>query len=250
MPTEKAHPWYCSPQLWGISNWWGLLLGQARKWVTVTCHHSSFYDPFLSQFHNNSHLLSLPFLLLFFLWHIYGRRQDNKTCIWTQQTTGTSTLVRLWSWVGVPSHLLPVLFLDMLSVDHLCAMIQLPHKVIWGNPAHIGVPLQPNQWFHHHLNQCWRTLDQLISAAQWPCGCNKHRTRIWVKTLHLIIPCHRSSFYDPSFHNSIMVLTHSPYPFSPYSSYNTHIWERMKQQDMYLDLTDYKELYTVRASPP
>ena len=39
------------------------------------------------------------------------------------------------------------------------------------------------------------------------------------------------------------ILTYSLYPSSYYSSYNTHLWEGRRQQDVYLSLTDNKGLY-------
>ena len=59
--------------------------------------------------------------------------------------------------------------------------------------------------------------------------------------------CHRSSFYDPSFHDSTTILTYSPYPFSYDSSYDTRLWERRKQQDVYWDPTDNKAVYASRT---
>ena len=84
--------------------------------------------------------------------HAYGKGENNKTCIWTQRTTRNATLVGFWTRVGIPGHLLSVPLLDNLHIDQVSATIQLPRKVIRGNPIHIGIPVRTDQRVQHHLH--------------------------------------------------------------------------------------------------
>ena len=45
--------------------------------------------------------------------------------------------------------------------------------------------------------------------------------------------CHHFKFYDPSFHNSTMTLTYSPYPFS-LIFLMTHAYGKEKDDKMYI----------------
>ena len=88
-------------------------------------------QPLFSRFHDDSRLLSLPFVLIIPLTtHAYGKREYNKTCIWNQRTTRKTTLVRLRAGVGIPGHLLPVPLLNDLHIDQVSPMIQLLCKIV------------------------------------------------------------------------------------------------------------------------
>ena len=129
-----------------IKQWFYYHESKLHEKSKPSCHHSSFYNP---SFHNSIIILTYSLYLsplILFTTHTYGKGQDNKMCIGTWQTTGNSTLVRLGSRVGIPSHLLPVLLLDMLHIDHLGVTIQPLSKVICRNPIHVGVLLWTNQW--------------------------------------------------------------------------------------------------------
>ena len=145
--------------------------------------------PLFSRFHNDSHLLSLPFFLRFFLRHmLMGREKNNKMCIWTRRTTRNAMLVGFRTRVSIPGHLLPVPLLYDFCVDQVGTTIQLSRKVVQGNPIHIGVPLRTDQRVQHHLHRRRRTLSRLEAATWQTCGHNGNRTRVRVKTTNSTIP--------------------------------------------------------------
>ena len=103
-----------------------------------------------------------------------------------------------------------------------------------------------------HSVTTFSTSHQLLSLY-WSLNSAQSLASVWGKVIsgmdaNLRIIDHLSSFkfYDPSFYDSTTIFTYSPHPFSYYSSYNTHLWEERRQQDVYLDLTDNKKLYASR----
>ena len=110
-------------------------------------------QPLFSQFHNDSRLLSLPFVLIIpLMTHAYGKREDNKTCIWDRRTTRKTTLVGLRAGVGIPGHLLPVPLLNNLHIDQVSPTIQHLCKIVRRDPINIGVPLRTDQQIQRHLD--------------------------------------------------------------------------------------------------
>ena len=97
-------------------------------------------------------------------------------------------LVGLWTRVGIPGHLLTVPFLDNLRVDQISPTVQLPCKVIRGNPTHVGVPLRTDQRVQHHMDRRRRTLSRLEATTWRTRGRNGNRTRVQVKTTNSTIP--------------------------------------------------------------
>ena len=152
-----------------------------------TCHRSSFMTPLFTIPQRFSPTLLTLFLTTLLTTHAYGKGENNKTCIGTRRTTRETTLVGLRTRVGIPGHLLAVPFLDNLRVDQISPTVQLPCKVIRGNPTHVGVPLRTDQRVQHHMDRRQRTLSRLEAATWRTRGRNGSRTRVRVKTTNSTI---------------------------------------------------------------
>ena len=114
------------------------------KWAGRTdgeCHRSSFTGPRFTIPQQFLPTLLTLFLTLLLTTHAYGKGENNKTCIWTQRTTRSATLVRFRTRIGIPGHLLLVPLLHDFRVDQVSTTIQFLRKIVRGNPIHIGVPL-------------------------------------------------------------------------------------------------------------
>ena len=155
--------------------------------VRLACHRSSFMTPLFTIPRRFSPTLLTLFLTTLFTTHAYGKGDDNKMCIGTRRTTRETTLVGLWTRVGIPGHLLAVPFLNNLRVDQISPTVQLLCKVIRGNPTHVGVPLRTSQRFQHHMDRRRRTWSRLEAATWRTRGCNRSRTRVRVKTMNSTI---------------------------------------------------------------
>ena len=151
------------------------------------CHRSSFMPLLFTIPRRFSPTLLSLFLTTLLTTHAYGKGENNKTCIGTRRTTRKTTLVGLRTRVGIPGHLLPVPLLDNLRIDQVSPAVQLPCKVIRGNPTHVGVPLRTDQQVQHHMDRRWRTLSQLEAATWRTRGRNGSRTGVRVKTTNLTI---------------------------------------------------------------
>ena len=160
----------------------------SRAETLSNCHHSSFMTPLFTIPWRFSPTLLTLFPTTLLTTHAYGKGENNKTCIGTRRTTRKTTLVGLRTRVGIPGHLLLVPLLDNLRVDQVSPTVQLPYKVIRGNPTHVGVPLRTDQRVQHHMDWRRRTLSQLEAATWRTHGRNGSQTRVRVKTSNSTIP--------------------------------------------------------------